>query len=354
MIPDRMRIDVPAGDARRVEREVLGQLKAMRAIDRAEAVAPRRRARWVSFAVPAMGLAALTIICGLVVRRQGPSSMPSDGPSLVVTPIGGSSRFTVGDAVIDAGEDTSVRVQKTDDGITLVLQRGSVDCDVAPRNGRPPFRVISDDVHVEVVGTRFTVTRVGTGTRVDVARGKVRVSAPAGERFLMPGESWTPGEITAAIAPPPSASGPSAADLPPPITAGDTETAPSTVQSAAPRPSSREAFASAQSLEAKDPQKAAKAYRAIANGRDAWAALALYGLAELHAASDARAALRDLDELARRFPNGANAEDAAWLRVDVLRRLGRTNDAQEAAAAYLGKFPAGTYARPAAQLSAPR
>lgn len=349
---ERFRIEAPPGDEQRVEHGVVSQLAAMRAIDRARANAPGTRARWASFAVPAMCLATLAIVLVLVARRQ-PAPVQSAEPSLVVTPVGGNSRFTVGDAVVDAGGDTSVEVKRSANGITLVLQRGSVDCDVAPRNGRPPFRVISGDVRVEVVGTRFAVTRVGDGARVDVTRGKVLVRAPAGERLLTPGESWTPSAIAAAVASPQPAQQHTAADdIPTP--GASTETAPAPTQVPSTRPTPREVFAAAQSLEAKQPQKAANGYRAIANGRDAWAALALYSLAELHAATDAAAALRDLDELARRFPNGANAEDAAWLRVGVLRQLGRSVEMGEAAAAYLRKFPGGTYAKPAAQLSAPR
>ena len=123
----------------------------------------------------------------------------------------------------------------------------------------------------------------------------------------------------------------------------------------APRePTRREAFAQAQQLESKDTQKAARAYRSIANGSDSWAALALYSLAELQASSDAKQSLRSLDELARRFPNGANAEDASWLRVDVLRRNGRHDEARAAAESYLRAFPRGTYAKQAGTLAAPR
>lgn len=358
---DRIRIPVPAGDERRVEREVFGQLAAMRSLERAEAMAPRRQTPW--FVVPAAFVAAVAIALVIFLGRgrgEAPSTVSGE-PSIVVTPVGGSSRFTVGDAIIDTGGDTSVEVQKSGDGVTLVLQRGTVDCDVAPREGRPPFRVIGGNVHVEVVGTRFAVTRVGDGARVDVTRGKVHVRAPQGERFLTPGETWTPAANTAAVTPSvpadqerknPSesdpASSPSADDDPRPT---PPTTAP--IPEGSPRPTTREAFAAAQRLEARDPQRAAKVYRVIANGRDAWAALALYSLAELHA-GDVATSLRELDELARRFPNAANAEDGAWLRVDVLRRARRNDDASQAAAAYLRRFPEGTYAAPAAQLAPTR
>ena len=353
---DRIRIPVPAGDERRVEREVFGQLAAMRSVERAEAIAPRRRTPWFVFVIPAACVAAVAIVLVIFLGRGGgevPATVSGE-PSTVVTPVGGSSRFTVGDAIIDAGGDTSIEVRKSGDGVTLVLQRGTIDCDVAPREGRPPFRVIGGNVHVEVVGTRFAVTRAGDGARVDVTRGKVHVRGPQGERFLTAGETWTPAAITAAVAPPvpadqdrrnPSESAP----LPPPPPG----VAAVPIPDGARRPTTREAFAAAQRLEVNEPQRAAKAYRVIANGRDAWAALALYSLAELHA-GDVATSLRELDELARRFPNAANTEDGAWLRVEVLRRARRSDDARQAAAAYLRRFPQGTYATSAAQLAATR
>jgi hypothetical protein len=356
---DRIRVDVPASDARRerVEHDVFERLAAIRASDRAEAIAPgRQRPRFV-MAFAAVGAVAAVLIAVLLIGRERGPAEPG-APSLVETPVGGSSRFTVGDAVIVAGGDTSVGVSTTEDGVVLVLGRGTIDCDVTPREGRRPFRVLAGDVEVVVVGTRFAVTRAGPGARVDVMRGKVRVRSAAGERMLTAGESWTSTAITPGttstespappvVAPEPAVDTPSAEpSIEAPVV---TDPAPTR-----PRPTSREAFTAAQLLESKDLRKAARAYRAIANGKDVWAALALYSLAELQAASDPDESLRHLDELTRRFPNGANAEDAAWLRVDVLRRASRPDEARAAAEAYLRAFPRGTYAKPAARLAAPQ
>lgn len=344
---DRIQIEAPATDARRdrVEQEVFSQLSGIRAADRAEAIAPRayrprpRLAIWLP-AAACLAAAAIAVVM-FIGRDQHPVELA--GPSLVETPVGGSSRFTVGDAVVQAGSDTSVSVSTSDAGVVLVLGRGAIDCDVEPRNGRAPFRVQAGDVDVEVIGTRFAVTRVGDGARVDVTRGKVRVRSAGSERFLTAGQSWTPSAITAdVLAPPPAPSEPPTEVVAPPRPQAPKE------------PTRRELFGQAQQLESKDAQKAARAYRSIASGSDSWAALALYSLAELQAASDVKQALRSLDELARRFPNGANAEDAGWLRVDVLRRNGRHDEARAAAESYLRAFPHGTYAKQAGSLATPR
>ena len=354
---DRIHIEAPATDARRdrVERDVFAQLSAIRAADRADAIAPRERLPRSRLAIwlPAAACLAAAAIAIVVVVGRDERPVEIAGPSLVETPVGGSSRFTVGDAVVQAGSDTSVSVSTSDAGVMLVLGRGTIDCNVEPRNGRPPFRVHAGDVDVEVVGTRFAVTRVGSGARVDVTRGKVRVRSAAGERLLTPGQSWTPAAITATAAQTAPAPEPPSATVPPQPTIEPPE--PVAPRPQPPRePTRREAFAQAQLLESKDVQKAARAYRSIANGSDSWAALSLYSLAELQAGDDAKQALRSLDELARRFPKGANAEDASWLRVDVLQRSGRQDEARAAAESYLRVFPRGTYVKQAGSLATPR
>jgi transmembrane sensor len=191
---DRIVVDVPASDARRehVERRVFEQLTALRIADRADAVAIPARRRWPVW-VAAGGLAtAACVAVVMLVGREPAAPAVASSPSLVQTPAGGASRFTVGDAVIDAGSDTSVTVQQDAiGGVTLALARGSVDCEVEPRGDRPPFRVVAGEVSVAVVGTRFTVARVNGAVRVDVIRGVVRVASPAGERLVAAGETWS-------------------------------------------------------------------------------------------------------------------------------------------------------------------
>ncbi|HEY1814506.1 MAG TPA: FecR family protein [Kofleriaceae bacterium] len=338
---DRLPIDVPKNDARRdrVIGSVLAKVAAMQTAERADAVMaePRSRARFVIAAALA---AVATVLVWVLVRTPAGPGAPPSAPSLVVTPIGGSSRFTVGDSMIEAGPDTSVEVLTAADGaVTLALARGSVECDVAPRASRPPFRVVAGDVTVEVVGTRFSVAR-RPAVRVDVARGKVKVVAPAGTVYVLPGESWPPVVPAApALAPPP------VAPIQPP--------APIEAPPAPSQASPQSIFKEAQHLRQRDPARSERLYRSLANNSDVWAALSLYDLAEMHGAGQTDRALRELDELARRFPRAANLEDAAWLRIEILRKASRTEDARRAAAAYLRQFPSGTYSDQAARVAAP-
>jgi FecR protein len=304
--------------------------------------------------------------------REGAGPAP-EALTLVQTPVGGASSFTVTNAVIDAGSDTSVAVHRSAQGVVLVLDHGSVSCEVTHQDGQV-FRVISGDVEVEVVGTRFTVTRVGSGARVEVARGKVRVRTRSQERMLTAGERWTtaaePARETAAAGAPASpaegapaageeesadrakqdpAESPASPEPSPPEPSSPEPSSPEPARTE-PRLSRREAFAAAQALESTDPKRAALAYRKIANGKDAWAAVALYSLAEQQTAQDIDQALRTIDELARRFPTNENVEDALWLRTEALRGAGRLDQARQVAADYLARYPRGTYAKAASRL----
>ena len=201
-VPEHIRVNVTTSPSRRerIEQAVLARQAAHRVANVAvvEPALSRWSPRWLALG----GLAVAGAIIAVVLTR-GSAAPPSfaSSPTHVVTPVGGGTRFIVDDAVIDAQGDTSVEVQPTDhDGVTLALARGSVDCDVAPRHGRP-FLVIAGDVTVEVVGTRFTVARSATCVRVDVARGKVRVHSSTGEYFVVAGETWSNGAIALAPSP---------------------------------------------------------------------------------------------------------------------------------------------------------
>jgi hypothetical protein len=356
-VSDRIPVDPPTSDTRRdrVERAVFAQLQTMRLSDRVDAVVPAAKPRR-SWLYAGMGaLAAATVAVVIFALRPATEIQVAEHtdttPSRVVTPVGGTSQFTVGDAVIIATSDTNVEVKRgADGGTTLVVARGSVDCDVPPRGNRPPFHVIAGEVSVEVVGTRFTVTRT-PASRVDVARGKVRVKAPGGTWLVGAGESWTP-QVTALksedAAPEPMIEI-DETPIPAPIAPiAPVAVAPSSAPHVAPSPHA--AYQAAVRLASTDPAKAAKAYRTIANGKGADAALALMDLASLVEKTDRDGALAACDEYLRRFAHGANVEDVTWLRIDLLRSAGRRDEARAAAVEYLRQFPNGTFAGDAARM----
>jgi hypothetical protein len=358
----RIVVDPPQSDARRerVEKKLFEQLAAVRVVERAEAVIPPERPRRMPFFFAAGALAAAAVIALVVLRGAGPTPTEIPAPSRIVTPVGGTSQVTLPGALIEAQSDTSVEVQHGPGGaITLVIARGAVECDVEPRGNRPPFKVVAGDVTVEVVGTRFTVARTPT-PRVDVARGKVRVTAPGGQWLVEAGESWPDPTRTASVSVPLPTHEPEAAEPPaiPSEAAPEPEVraapahkkATPTVQPAKPpvaaeRERARESYKIANRLEGSDPHKAAQLYRAIATDGKGMEAVALVSLAEVQLKlKDPTAALAALDELTRRFPKAANIEDAAWFRYEALRVMGKRDEARGAAADYLRQFPNGAYA----------
>lgn len=70
----------------------------------------------------------------------------------------------------------------------LVFMTGRAHYSVARDESRP-FVVRAADLEVTVLGTVFSVTEGGGGTRVDVSRGHVRVSAAGSSEELRAGES---------------------------------------------------------------------------------------------------------------------------------------------------------------------
>jgi TolA-binding protein len=122
------------------------------------------------------------------------------------------------------------RVARTDPGpaaapddVSIRLEAGQARFEVQPRE-HGTFVVRAGSVEVRVVGTRFTVRRLGAdGAEVDVEEGVVEVRAPGvAMRTLRAGERWSSGARPAArpaaagpapaesIAPAPSAASPSA------------------------------------------------------------------------------------------------------------------------------------------------
>jgi hypothetical protein len=188
--------------------------------------------------------------------------------------------------------------------------------------------VQAGEVRVEVVGTRFRVTRQGESARVAVQEGVVRVSARGQTVAVAAGESW------------PKAAAPVAPALPvldqvpleqlPLEPASEAEARPRGVRpparltpvepSSPEKPPAPEAateqhqFEAATRLERSEPGRAVQLYRGLENGAGSWAMNALFAHGRLEAARGNRAeARRILSQYLERFPQGGNAQDARML-----------------------------------------
>jgi hypothetical protein len=123
-------------------------------------------------------------------------------PSRVATEAS-PSHVTVGESAIDLAPESGILLRDDDHGTVLTLERGEVSLHVAPREKDRPFLVEAGDVHVRVVGTEFTVRRVGIGAAVSVRKGIVEVREHDELTRLRAGEQWPDASavIAAPIAP---------------------------------------------------------------------------------------------------------------------------------------------------------
>ena len=355
----------PLGDSalHRIERGVFATLDA-RPLDAGETRAPRRR-------VLALAMAGAAAAGALFVTRVGRDGRHGDAPSAraQISTTTSGSHIAITGATLDVAPQSAVSFGGGRDGaVVVVLDRGTVTCEVAPRSKAAPFIVEAGETRVTVIGTRFSVHRVGTHATVTVEHGLVEVAdtdmtelVHAGERFV-PGQpvtrealaSATPAAAavvvppraiaTAALPATPVAASPARGEAhrrrlavatnlekatpsindasPSPTPATSTETPTSTPTpgpaaadtAGAPRRSVQVLFELAAQLEIRDPEAALRIYGELAAGDGGWAASALFASARLEGERGQTARARALcTTYLQRFPRGPNADDARVL-----------------------------------------
>jgi hypothetical protein len=327
---DRLEVE-PLGEARlsRIKRNIFDRLDTDPLAG--EAATPTVRAwlgqdRLVRAIVAFAAFVAIVAVYFWASPRPVPTGV---NPSRIVT---GSapSHVMVGDNAVDVAPSSVLLASGNDEqGILLVLERGTVTCDVTPRLARPPFVVQAGSVRVRVVGTRFTVRREDDSARVEVTRGTVEVSAGADTILVHQGEAWpngAPPRTTEATDRPLTAPGTRLAPLRPttgfpssrdhqPVTSAN----PSPSTPPASEPSEQDLFEQAASHEKRDPNRAMALYEQLAERSGPWAANALFAQGRLASDLGHIVEARHLLEVyVMRYPLGRNADDARTL-LDRLR-----------------------------------
>jgi hypothetical protein len=240
-----------------------------------------------------------------VSRFESPERAEVEQPSRVTTGASASHLALPGLAVDVEPESAVVVGAETPRGLLIVVDRGSVVCDVAPRTSSAPLVVQAGAARVRVVGTRFKVTRLGESAEVVVQKGTVEVSARGQSWRVQAGETWPPRAPEAA---PPEETSTAAKRSPP-----ERSLPPGGAHAQArPQETSRQAlFEQATGLERSDPKRAVELYSSLSRGGDSWAQNALYAHGRLEASrGNAAGARRLLDSYLARFPGGKNADDA--------------------------------------------
>ena len=291
----------------------------------------RRGFAWRSnfrFAFSALVLMAVaaSIVCFVGWRRAG-DAVGLDHTSRIVTGVNGSHLSLQGLTLDVEPESAVVLGSPSEHGLLIVLDRGKIVCEVAPRSAGAPLVVQAGSVQVKVVGTRFSVTRSGEKARVAVEHGVVEVAAEGRVVRVGAGQVWPTETPVVAPSAAQSNDGANAVDESPASDANqkspasvDTNAAGNGVpmRHAARGEAAQARFEAASALERSDPARAVELYRGLEMGSDSWAQHALYAHGRLEAARGNQTQARKLlERYLSRFPNGPNSVDAR----SVLARL---------------------------------
>jgi len=288
----------------------------------------------------AFGLAASLLLVGLALGHTNRSAAPT--VSRISTGVT-TSHVALPGVVLDVSPQSAVVVSgSAEESALIVVDRGEVTFDVAHRRPGAPLFVQAGELSVEVLGTRFTVTRQDDAASVRVQEGVVRVKLRGRSSFVKAGEMWPPAPTAAAGSAPalevpqtseraeaPSAPASSVASLRPRESVPRARLAKEAKEPKEPKAKeAREEAATPQALpvgdqhqfelatriEAKQPAEAIRLYEGIENSSSSWASNALFAHGRLEAARGNRvAARRILTQYLSRFPSGANAPDARLL-----------------------------------------
>ena len=266
--------------------------------------APARR-RWLWIAVPSAAVAA-TAAASFALLIDTPDPLPTapvpvaaqqqEIPTRIASG-GAPSTITHGDAHVTLDADSAVVMSRETD--TAVLERGGAWFAIPPRTGRP-FVVIAGDTVVRVVDTKFRVARFAEQATIEVERGSVDVTFQGSTVKVGAGQTWSSQPPAKTVAAQPVVEEPKPIVKRPKIVASTED--------------ERAKYEQYVALEAKDPITAIAGYLELARGTSRWAELGLYAAARLSLdRGDSTRAKTLFDMYLRRFPRGANKEDARQL-----------------------------------------
>jgi hypothetical protein len=393
-VSERTRTPVPPlGDAAisRIERGLFAALdSALREGPRplAQTRPEGARRRGLAFALASVAAAALF---GVREVRRG-ETLPGRAGQISTTTSG--SRLAIDGATLEVAPQSSVSFGGRRDGtVVVVLDRGTVTCEVAPRAKRAPFVVEAGATRVTVIGTKFSVHRAGEHAEVTVEHGLVEVADTNMTELVHAGERYRPGEpvmrealaseapavvtpaapvavtpAVAAVTPTPAADPGPAVARPAPdralaaarhrrvaLAEPAAPARPDERPAAAPEPEAAVAAAEAEAPAAAEPPPPAAKAAVAPLGQQGRSVQVLFELAAQLEIRDPEAALRIYGELAgpETPSEGGWAASALFAAARLEAERGHARQARELCEAYLRRFPRGPNADDARTLLAP-
>jgi hypothetical protein len=290
-------------------------------------LARRRESKMIVWLAAAAVLGALVVFAARL-SGEDPQRAGVEHASRITTGAN-ASHVALPGLTVDVEPDSTVLIGvATEQGQVIVVDRGSIYCNVAQRPANSPLIVQAGMTQVRVVGTRFRVVRIGETARVAVDHGVVEVTTGERTSRVAAGQEWT--SAAAGERKPPSAQPNEGSDSPEsPEAAVSARPAPVRPKPAAATASAGRAdaasvsnqarFEQAARLERSDPARALALYASVQRGTDSWARHALFAQGRLEAARGNKAeARRLLQQYVTRFPHGANGDDARLL-LDQMR-----------------------------------
>ncbi|MEJ7603210.1 MAG: FecR family protein [Kofleriaceae bacterium] len=294
--------------------------------------------RWWPWLAAPLLAAAAAIAIFLAVRDTSPQHVAEERSRMVTnaTP----SALSFGDVYVALDAASAIEMRRASaQRQSVVLERGGAWFTVGERGKRPAFQVLAGDTTVRVVGTRFRVARSDEHVTVEVARGTVEI-AFRGSTFQIRGsQRWSserpeavadvklavatpaPGPVPTRIDPKPAERTPARPRPARPIKPAKIEAAPPDEPAIA-KPTKpevvtvereRAAYERLVAVEVTDPARALTGYIALARGTTRWAEVALFAAGRLAADRKDLRARTLLTNYMRRFPAGANRDDAREL-----------------------------------------
>lgn len=355
----------PLSDAAiaRIERGVFAALDT-RPLGAERPRSARRRALPVALA----GAAVVAAVFAVRDARHA-DTQPASAAQVSTTTSG--SHIAIAGATLDVAPQSAINIGARDGAVVIALDRGSVTCEVAPRSKRAPFIVEAGATRVTVIGTKFSVHRVGEHATVSVDHGLVEVADTNMTELVHAGERFRPGEPVTReplASEPESAAAPSVevpAPRAPPVAIAEVQETPasrhhvrraalaSPVEPSLPSlpslPSAPETEAPALAEEApaeasKPPEAAAPAPEGPPDAQPPPKGRSVQVLFELAAQLEVRdpeAALRIYGELSSGPQDDGWAASALFAAARLEAERGHTRRAHELATSYIQRFPRG-------------